>query len=97
MAVGVKRGKKGAVVVYEADQIAALDADTFLLESANRAAAAKRYKAAKTRLKTWLGTETSRILPDGRTVNLSTVPRAGFTVADGTVSTMTIIPATAPA
>ncbi|HEX3732608.1 MAG TPA: hypothetical protein VHU91_06790 [Mycobacteriales bacterium] len=87
MSVGVKKGLKGTDA---ATQQAMKDADAFVTNGRERNAAAKLYEAAKAGLKAWLGVETSRSLPDGRTVALTVVPTTGYVVADGTKATLTV-------
>lgn len=78
-------------ITKETEQ-AALDADVFVSASRERNDADKRYQAAKASLKVWLGAQLSKTLPDGRTVSLNVVPRAGFEVQPGTTATMVVSP-----
>lgn len=68
------------------------DADAFVSAGRERNAAAKTYETAKAALREWLGTELSKALPDGRTVALTVTDTTGYTVADGTKSTLTVSP-----
>jgi hypothetical protein len=68
------------------------DADAFLRAGRERNAAAKEYERAKAALKKWLGPDPSRPLPDGRTVILAVTERAGYEVAPGTTSTLSVLP-----
>ena len=74
----------------EATKLAMANADVFVRAARERAAADKEYQVAKAGLKDWLGTALSKVLPDGRTVALSIVPRGGYTVLDGTTATLTV-------
>lgn len=90
MPVGSKKGPKGVPKVDDATAAAMAHADVFVAKGRERNAAAKLYDLAKAGLKEWLGTETSRALPDGRTVTLTVAPRTGYTVEDGTTATLTV-------
>jgi hypothetical protein len=90
MSVGVKKGLKAVKTTDPVTLKAMADADVFVSAGRERNAAAKLYDAAKAGLKAWLGTLSSRILPDGRTVALTVVPTTGYTVQDGTKATLTV-------
>jgi hypothetical protein len=76
----------------EATKKAMTDADVFVRAARERAAASKEYDTAKAALKAWLDGTPSKVLPDNRTITLATVETAGYSVAPGTKSTLTVSP-----
>ena len=74
MATGMKKRSLKSPRAANADQIAAEAATVFVRANIERKRAELEYDEAREVLKTWMGDELSRVLPDGRTVIRALTP-----------------------